>query len=324
MSKGRARRATRLGRLSDYLAVTFPPLAMLIAAAVSFAAVYFLLEALALHVRLAYTWRAVGAMFTCYCLSLLLRIYDELKDVDTDRRLAASGDPKYIERPIARGLIDVEDLQALRWAVSAIALLVSVFLGPVLLAGFGFLYLMTWMAFRWFFWPKMRDHLMVAFATHNPLTLLLQAFAALAYVEDFGVGDLGAWPALATLVGQQGLASAWEIARKIRAPQEETDYVTYSRVLGWRIAPLLPLVAVVVSASCVVWVSALAGLHALYLWAVGISALTAVVALLRFRVAPSAESSKLRPYIEAFAAVVNVGGLIALVARWGLTLVPLR
>ena len=73
-------------------------------------------EALALHSRLAYTWRALGAAFTGYAMSLLFRIYDELKDVETDRRLAAAGDPKYMERPIVRGLVDVEDLHALQWA----------------------------------------------------------------------------------------------------------------------------------------------------------------------------------------------------------------
>jgi 4-hydroxybenzoate polyprenyltransferase len=324
VNKARARSPTRLGRIAAYLAVTFPPLAMLVAAAVSFAAVYFLLEALARHGRLEYTWRAVGAMLTCYSLSLLLRIYDELKDVETDRRLAAGGDPKYVERPIVRGLVDVEDLHALRWAVSTVALLVSVFLGPVLFGAFGVLYATTWLSSRWFFWPKMRDHLMIAFATHNPLTLLLQAFAALAYVEDFGLGALGTWPLVATLVGQQGLASAWEVARKIRAPAQETDYVTYSKVLGWRAASMLPLAAVLVSAACIEWVSSLAGLHALYLAAVGASAAAAVVALLRFRVAPSAKTSKLRPYIEAFAAVANVGGLAALVARWGVALGPIK
>jgi hypothetical protein len=320
----RTRKVTRLGRISDYLALTFPPAPMLLAAAISFAAVYFLLEALALHTRLAYTWSAVGAMLTCYYVSLLLRIYDELKDVETDRRLAAAGDPKYVERPIVRGLVDEEDLEALRWWVSGLALMVSFFAGPVLFGAFCVVYLVAWMSSRWFFLPKMRDNLMLAFLTHNPLTLLLQAYAALAYVMDFGLGALSAWQILATLLGQQGLAAAWEIARKVRAPEDETDYVTYSKVLGWRTASLLPMAAVAVSTGCVLWVSATAGLHPLYLAAVALGAAVVFGAIARFRVAPSARTAKLRPFVEGLAAVVNVGGVIALAVRWGVTLGPVK
>jgi 4-hydroxybenzoate polyprenyltransferase len=318
------RKASRAGRINDYLALTFPPLLMLPAAAISFASVYFLLEALGRHARLEYTWSAVRAMLTCLLMSLLFRIYDELKDVETDRRLGAAGDPKYMERPIVRGLVDEGDLQALRWIVSGLALLVSSFSGTVLLVAFLALYAVMWMSSRWYFWPKMKDRLILAFVTHNPMTLLLQAYGALAYIVEFGLGALSMGQLAATLIAQQGVASAWELARKIRAPEEETDYVTYSKVLGWRTASLLPMIAVAISTVCIVWVSALAGLSVVYLGAVVLCAVVVLGALLRFRIAPSPGRAKLRPYVEAMAGVMGVGGFVALIVRWGVVVAPIR
>ena len=87
----------------------------------------------------------------------------------------------------------------------------------------------------------------------------------------------------------------------------------------------MPAVAVAVTASCAIWVGTLAELHVVYLAAVAVSALVTLGVFLRFRLAPSAKTSKpLRPVVEAFAAVVNVGGAIALVVRWGLTLAPIK
>jgi hypothetical protein len=326
------RRPTRLGRTLDYLAVLFPPIPMLVAAAISFAAVYFLFEALA-HPRLVwhepraklvYTWRALGAIVTGWSMSLLLRIYDELKDVETDRRLGATGDPKYASRPIVRGAVDVDDLQALKRVLQGGVILLNLFLGPVVFAAFAVLFVASWMSSRWFFWPQMKDHLMVAFATHNPLTLLLQIYGAVVFGADFGFASVPLLPVAATLLAQQALASAWEVARKIRAPQDETDYVTYSKVLGWRAAPLLPALAVALSAGCVLWVGARAELHPAYLIAVGVAAAVTLGAFARFRLAPSARTSNLRPYVEAFAGVVNVGAVVALVAKWGVALAPIK
>jgi hypothetical protein len=30
--------------------------------------------------------------------------------------------------------------------------------------------------------------------------------------------------------------AAWELSRKIRVPEDETSYRTYSKVLGWKVA----------------------------------------------------------------------------------------
>ena len=316
----RTRKVTRLGRISDYLALTFPPAPMLLAAAISFAAVYFLLEALALHTRLAYTWSAVGAMLTCYYVSLLLRIYDELKDVETDRRLAAAGDRKYVERPIVRGLVDKEDLRGaplggLRARAHGELLRRP---GPLrrllrrLSRGVDVLSLVL---------PAKDERQLDARISHAQSADAAPPGVRRARLRDglrarcaLRVADPGDAPRAAGARGRVG------IARKVRAPEDETDYVTYSKVLGWRTASLLPMAAVTVSTGCVLWVARPRGSIPLYLAAVALGAAVVFGAIARFRVAPSARTAKLRPFVEGLAAVVNVGGVIALAVRWGVTL----
>ena len=94
---------------------------------------------------------------------------------------------------------------------------------------------------------------------------------------------------------------AWELSRKIRAPEEEDAYVTYSRLLG---------VTGAVAAVLLVQLVSLAAGFALCLthassWSVLILPALAWIASLeagiRFALAPSAFTSTLRPYAELFA-----------------------
>ena len=78
----------------------------------------------------------------------------------------------------------------------------------------------------------MRPRLLATLATHTLVVpLLLVHLAVLSAVG--GVGARAAPRPVAVLVAQYWASVfAWEIARKIRAPEEEDDYVTYSRRLG--------------------------------------------------------------------------------------------
>jgi len=83
------------------------------------------------------------------------------------------------------------------------------------------------------------------------MILVLLGYVAALHVQDFGTAGVDG-RAIVLLVGLWMPWTAWETSRKIRIPADETAYETYSKVLGWRVAPLLPLAAVILSAACLV------------------------------------------------------------------------
>jgi len=89
--------------------------------------------------------------------------------------------------------------------------------------------------FKYFFWNKISQSLILAVVTHNPFVPLLMIYImSIAWQEP----SLNI-PQVITIFLFWMPYLAWEFARKIRAPQEETDYTTYSKLVGAKGACLL-------------------------------------------------------------------------------------
>jgi 4-hydroxybenzoate polyprenyltransferase len=244
--------------------------------------------------------------------SLLLRLYDELKDVETDLSLGDVGDPLYVGRPIVTGHVRKEDLVWLRWAVTGLLITINLPLGPTPAFGaFVVAFVLCWLSFRWFFWPRIRTNVLLAFATHSPLAGVLGAYIVVLFADDFGWQAVDA-SALLIIVGTWFSISAWELSRKVRIPEEETDYQTYSKMLGWKAAALAPAVFLGAAAVCLLLVLREIGLGWPYQAALLAVAGLGVGACLRFRFAPTSEGSNLRPFMELFVVVVFIGLAVTL------------
>lgn len=319
----------RAGRLAVYLQSMFPPLVMLPAGIAMVGAVHGTLQALTgpqgggpIH----YGWRSWVAAASAVLFMLLMRVFDELKDVESDIALGKAGDPRYKDRPIVTGAVRVEDVRLLRWAVTGLLFLLNlplfVLRGPDSpgwpVAGLAFLlaYGLAWLSFKWFFWPAIQKNLLLAFATHNPLTGFVILYVVAVWAEGAGLQRLEPLASALLVLGLWLPVSAWETSRKIRVPQDETTYQTYSMLLGWKVAPFLPLLFSAAAAICLTLVTRQAGLGWGYpaaLW--GAWAILAG-ACLRFRLAPTTARAKLQPFAELFSVVSSLGLLVAaLVAR---------
>jgi 4-hydroxybenzoate polyprenyltransferase len=299
----------------------FPPAVYVPYGAASFLSVYVALQALAGPGPVQLTWRSWMGALSLVLMLLLMRVYDELKDVEADLRLAAAGDPGYVNRPIVTGEVQVKDITRLRLIVTLAVWAVNVPLGfPNPLLAFAIAFLFAWLSSKWFFWPKIQTSLLLAFATHNPITLLFLGYIAAVFVADFPQAELTLL-AVPLLVAMWLPVAAWETSRKIRIPEDETDYETYSRTLGVKVAPLLPMFATGISAALLVPTLRTAGIS---WWFVGLLLGVAGVMVLRclqFLIAPTRERANLRPLAEAYGLVVNVGIVIAVcvgrgVASW--------
>ena len=277
--------ASRLGRMWT-LSEQFPPIPMILVGILTFLALDWSLQGLAGgEQELVLTWRVIPGGLSVTLLAFILRVYDELKDADNDRRLAAAGDTRYMDRPIVTGAITEGDLQTARWLTSGALLLCALSLGLKALLVFCAVYLVFWLSFKWYFWPKIQQSLFLALLTHNPLTLVVELYVVAMFL--------------------------------VLAPEMETDYETYSKIFGWKGAAIVPAVLVLISLGCLVGFALAAkvpgsGGPVLYGF-LGLGALVAVGGSLRLLLKPSPAATKLRPFMEAYSFATQAGLCVA----WG-------
>ena len=137
---------------------------------------------------------ATGA-FTCFAFLLWLRVADDLKDFETDKKL-------FPDRPLPSGRVLKKDIIISCSIVQAIAIGLNIAFMRENLIFLAILYFYGFLMSKWFFKKKkIQPSLPLALITHNPLY----------------------FPAL-----------IWEVSRKIRAPKDETEYTTYSKLFGYK------------------------------------------------------------------------------------------
>jgi 4-hydroxybenzoate polyprenyltransferase len=309
----------RLNRIRFYLAQMFPLPTMLLTAATYFLAIWFSLQALNDAAPLRVTWTSARGIASVFLVLLLMRVYDELKDAATDIALGRAGDPLYRDRVLVTGAVKIEDVRWLRWIVTG-ALVALNLRFDVTWASIAFwlLFGVMWLSFNWFFWPKMSKSILLAFVTHNPISLLLGGYIAALFVDRFGAVTSTA-AAVALVVGMWLPFAVWETSRKIRTPEDETAYQTYSRALGFRNAALMPALFASLSAACLAGVAIAADTGLVF--PVAVLSVAALVAgrCLQFRAAPSRDRANLKPWATVFVLVANAGMVAAMAASRGVS-----
>jgi len=304
-SSGASSRAVRIWR---YLLVMFPPHFMVLSGVAKFYAVYFSLQALASSESVHITLPSLAG-----ALSIVLF------DAEADIRLGRAGDPRYKDRPIVTGAVTKVDLVVLRWVTTILLVVINAPLGQWPLIGFTVLFLVTWLSFKWFFWPKISRQLLLAFLTHNPITLFFGGYIVAVYAGDYGIQSIDAWVLLLLLVFWAPLG-AWETSRKIRAPEDETDYETYSQLFGWKLAPFVPIAFILLGTTSVLFLSQQMGLGWVLPAVITLASLVPVYRCLAFRVSPSCKTANIQPFVELYAVVMDIGLLAAVLASRGLGL----
>lgn len=164
--------------------------------------------------------------FTVFSFLCWLRIADDFKDYELDCRLFA-------HRPLPSGRVTKKDLRIFISILIAFTLIINLIFMPnfifcVLLYTYGSLMAV------WFFQKhKIQKSLPKALVTHNPVQIILNvyilSFAIIKFKPFIPAIDLYNVMAVFTLYFP---AFIWEISRKLRAPQDETEYVTYSKLFG--------------------------------------------------------------------------------------------
>lgn len=221
-------------RLSIYFKEMYPILPRFLLGLIIFGEIHFIILLNAgIHAFQLGIQELIGG-FTVFSFLLWLRIADDFKDYELDCRLFA-------HRPLPSGRVRKKDLAVFVSALITVTVLLNLFF----MNNFGFflfLYIYGTLMSLWFFSKKkIQKSLPLALVTHNPVQMIMNvyiiSFTCIKYgLEAFTLTNfLAAWtlyfPAL-----------IWEISRKIRAPKDETEYVTYSKLFGYKKSTVFVLI----------------------------------------------------------------------------------
>ena len=179
----------------------------------------------------------VGA-YTVFAFLLWLRIADDLKDYETDKKL-------FKDRPLPSGRTTKKDVMIAGVFFELIAVILNIlFMNNILF--FVILYVYGYLMSKWFFQKsKIQPSLPLALITHNPVQMIVNlyiiSFTCIKY--EIPAISLTTVMALFTLYFP---ALIWEVSRKIKAPKDENDYTTYSKLFGYKKATRFVLIVTLI------------------------------------------------------------------------------
>ncbi len=223
-----------LKRLNIYFKEMYPIIPRLLLGIIVFGEIYFIVLLNNGVTEFQINYQEFIGGFTVFSFLLWLRIADDFKDYELDCRLFSS-------RPLPSGRVKKQDLAIFVGILIAVTVaLNAVFMNNIWF--FLFLYVYGTLMSLWFFSKKkIQKSLPLALVTHNPVQMIMNVYIISFTCIKYG---LSAWT-LTNFLAAWTLyfpALIWEVSRKIRAPKDETEYVTYSKLFGYQKSTVFVLV----------------------------------------------------------------------------------
>lgn len=215
-----------LKRLNIYFKEMYPIIPRLILGAIVFLEIYFIV--LLNHGITDFNLgiQEYVCAFTVFSFLCWLRIADDFKDYELDCRL-------FKERPLPSGRVTKKDLGIFVSILIAFTLIINfIFMNNFIFCFI--LYTYGSLMAVWFFQKhKIQKSLPMALLTHNPVQMIMNIYIISFVIIKYHIAvfDLTNAMVVFTLYFP---ALIWEVSRKIRAPKDETEYVTYSKLFGYK------------------------------------------------------------------------------------------
>ena len=215
-----------LKRLNIYFKEMYPIIPRLFLGALIFLEIYFIILLNHGITQFHLGIQEVVCGFTVFSFLCWLRIADDFKDYELDCRL-------FSERPLPSGRVKKSDLGIFVSILIAFTLIINF----IFMNNFVFcfiLYTYGSLMAVWFFQKyKIQKSLMKALVTHNPVQMILNIYIISFTVIKYNITAIDLTNILAAFT-LYFPALIWEVSRKIRAPKDETEYVTYSKLFGYQ------------------------------------------------------------------------------------------
>lgn len=215
-----------LKRLNIYFKEMYPIIPRLILGIIVFCEIYFIILLNNGITTFNIGIQEVIGGYTLFAFLMWLRIADDFKDYELDKRL-------FKERPLPSGRVQKKDLVIVCSIVQAIAFILNMIYMPNRLF-FVILYVYGFLMSQWFFQKsKIQPSLPLALVTHNPVQMFLNLYTISFTVIKYNVPPISVTTFM-TLWTLYFPALIWEVARKIKAPKDENEYTTYSKLFGYK------------------------------------------------------------------------------------------
>jgi len=213
-----------LKRLKIYFNEMYPILPRFMLSLIVFLEIYFIILLNYGVKEFSIGYQELIGAFTVFSFLMFLRIADDFKDYEIDCKL-------FKERPLPSGRVKKKDLGI----VLSIILFITAILNIVFMNNIWFfIFLFGYGALMsvWFFQKsKIQKSLPLALVTHNPVQMVINIYIISFTCIKYSLN----WVSIYVFLAAWTLyfpALIWEIARKIKAPKDENDYVTYSKLFG--------------------------------------------------------------------------------------------
>ncbi len=241
---------------------------------------------------------------------LIMRIFDELKDEAVDQEL-------FKDRPYPRGAVKKSDLVFLFTLTFFVVVALNCFKTYTLpfflvCVAYGFL------TFKWFFLKDLLStNLFLALLTHQPITLLVNIYVvSTAMVQTNTVHWTSDIIGLAVVFFLPILG--WELSRKIKARGEENKYVTYSKLLGYKLATVISMLVNLSYPICLIYWGLRLDMSVWHIVMQSAAALWMVFVYVRFLRSPYVVNRVLKQTTEIQSTLATVLFLVFLILQSGM------
>lgn len=175
--------------------------------------------------------------YTVFAFLLWLRVADDLKDYETDKKL-------FPDRPLPSGRSKINEV-----VISCVIFeVIAVILNYLFMPNFVFfivLYIYGYLMSKWFFQrSKIQPSLPLALITHNPVQAFVNLYIISFTVIKYNLNFINL-TTIMTLFTLYFPALIWEVSRKIKNPKKENDYTTYSKLFGYKKATRFVLIVTI-------------------------------------------------------------------------------
>lgn len=178
---------------------------------------------------------AIAGVISAFFVMLMMRTFDDLKDFELDAHL-------FPHRATARKLVLKRDIQTISLTSFLTLIVVNLIWGQETLLMFAIMMTYTLLTFKWFFAEKFhREHIFITMLDHQPLPYVINLFLIhTALATGAGYESFQSIHFILLLIVSMPI-TAWEISRKIRSADMETEYETFSMVIGLKPATIIPM-----------------------------------------------------------------------------------
>ncbi len=225
-------------RLGVYYKEMFPIIPRLMLGIIVFLEIHFLILLNYGVSSFSFGIQEIICIYTIFAFYMWLRIADDLKDYEHDKRL-------FSNRALPSGRVKKRDLVISCWFFEIIAIFLNIiYMNNVLF--FMMLYFYGYLMSRWFFHKhKIQKSLILAVITHNPVQLFVNLYVISFTIIKYNL-RYDTWVVLLVMFTLYFPSLIWEVSRKIRAPKDETDYTTYSKIFGYKKATIFVSIITIV------------------------------------------------------------------------------